>query len=330
MSPQRRGVDNDIERAERLVAGLEIVSDELVRRYEKLRAGEGDATEGCAICRDNYLAHYESNHADFYMKFSLSNYPDFPTYSEREQNITQFKLLPFHPSPYQVLVFPCPGRHLFHVQCLEQWLARKTTCPSCRYDIDPHSLTLRQTGTTSLYARGMGKWEPPAVSRLEEWLTNEEMYKEGGSRPECSHAPTLERSSKSSHMGHTFADHRFPGQERTGTATQNHRGRWLNPYRTFPAPHGDAGAARSSFHLSSLPRASARPAGSSVQRPRATVSQGRPPILAQVDLASFMLHVDQTRVSASMPPASPPRLIFPELMPDDDGASDDELPALVE
>ena len=45
--------------------------------------------------------------------------------------------------PQRILAFPCTGMHLFHAGCLAPWLARKTTCPTCRFDIDPGSLTLR-------------------------------------------------------------------------------------------------------------------------------------------------------------------------------------------
>ena len=185
MSPQRLTADNDPQRAEVLVAGLEAVPDELVRRYEKLRGGEGDAAEGCAICRDDYLIHYECNPAEFWLL------------SGRDLTAAHFALLPFHPSPHQILVFPCPGRHLFHLSCLAPWLARKTTCPSCRFDIDPHSLTLRRTGTISLFAASMGKWKPPAVPKLEEWLAQEERYKEEGRRPDCAHTSRSEHPSKS-------------------------------------------------------------------------------------------------------------------------------------
>ncbi|KAH9936424.1 uncharacterized protein B0H18DRAFT_1113812 [Fomitopsis serialis] len=174
--PRRLSVDNDPQRAETLLAGLETVSDELVLRYEKLRGGDGEAAEGCAICRDDYLIEYPQDPADL-GKLSGATL----TYA-------LFELLPFHPSPHQILVFPCPGRHLFHRSCLAPWLARKTTCPSCRFDIDPDSLTLRLTGTMSHYASGVRTWEPPNVLGLEDWLAEEETYQTVGHRTECSHA----------------------------------------------------------------------------------------------------------------------------------------------
>ncbi|KAJ9118693.1 hypothetical protein QFC22_003913 [Naganishia vaughanmartiniae] len=39
-------------------------------------------------------------------------------------------------------MFPC--HHVFHEDCLRPWLAQKTTCPTCRFDVDPHSVTLRR------------------------------------------------------------------------------------------------------------------------------------------------------------------------------------------
>jgi hypothetical protein len=40
-----------------------------------------------------------------------------------------------------VLALPCG--HLFHAGCLAPWFGGHTTCPTCRFDIDPESLTLR-------------------------------------------------------------------------------------------------------------------------------------------------------------------------------------------
>ena len=40
-----------------------------------------------------------------------------------------------------VLALPCG--HLFHAGCLAPWFRSHTTCPTCRFDIDPESLTLR-------------------------------------------------------------------------------------------------------------------------------------------------------------------------------------------
>jgi len=40
-----------------------------------------------------------------------------------------------------VLALPCG--HLFHAGCLAPWFGSHTTCPTCRFDIDPESLTLR-------------------------------------------------------------------------------------------------------------------------------------------------------------------------------------------
>jgi len=168
LTPRRMSVDNDPLRAETLLEGFEAVSHELVRRYEKLRCGHGDGGEGCAICRDDFIQEEPENPQDHNLVIS-------------------FAALPFHPPPSLVLAFPCPGRHLFHSSCLAPWLSRKTTCPSCRFDIDPNSLTLRLTGsTTSRYMDASGRawpprvWEPPQMCSLAQWLEQEEQTRESG------------------------------------------------------------------------------------------------------------------------------------------------------
>lgn len=80
--------DADHTRADAILAGLEKVPTELVRRYEKLRAAEGQNADGCAICRDDLCA---------------------------EENIVSlYAVLPFHPEACHpeastVFAFPCAG-----------------------------------------------------------------------------------------------------------------------------------------------------------------------------------------------------------------------------
>lgn len=44
-----------------------------------------------------------------------------------------------------ILALPC--RHIFHGSCLLPWLSRQTTCPSCRFNLDPEELTVRYSTT---------------------------------------------------------------------------------------------------------------------------------------------------------------------------------------
>lgn len=148
-------------RARTLLSALEDVSEDLITRYEKYRSGQGDCTDGCAICREALLQ---------------EAIPLQITFTSATTTSTLFAALPFHPWYAPVRAFPCSGMHLFHEECLEPWLARKSTCPTCRYDIDPDSLTLRMPETPLSYRRpSRRKWKPPFVPRLEQWLE----YKEG-------------------------------------------------------------------------------------------------------------------------------------------------------
>ncbi|KAI8978748.1 hypothetical protein BD414DRAFT_530479 [Trametes punicea] len=154
-------IDNDPKRAETLLAGMETVSEDLVRRYEKLRMRDGEDGDGCAICRDDLL--------------------DTCSGAAQVSEIgLLYAALPFHPDPNSVVAFPCPGKHLFHTHCISPWLARKTTCPSCRFDIDPFSLTLRRTrepsgpGLEELLGLPKRIWQPPQVESMSEWLEAEE------------------------------------------------------------------------------------------------------------------------------------------------------------
>ncbi|KAI0754837.1 hypothetical protein C8Q80DRAFT_1117421 [Daedaleopsis nitida] len=164
------GADNDPERAKTLLAGMEEVPDDLVQRYEKLRTGNEEDVDGCAICREDLLA-------------------KVPPPTEDPVVVAHFVALPFHPDPDCIVAFPCAGKHLFHKDCLSPWLARKTTCPTCRFDIDPLSLTLqitrsiRDPGGHDHETGVLGPervWQPPQSESLSDWLSAEEQAQDTG------------------------------------------------------------------------------------------------------------------------------------------------------
>ncbi|CAL1712274.1 unnamed protein product [Somion occarium] len=145
-------------RAEIIMASLEVIPDTLIQRYEKLRGGHADEFDGCAICRDNFLSVDELE-----AKQQAANAAIFS-----ELPLDRFRM----PS---IVAFPCPGMHLFHDHCISPWLSRKTTCPSCRFDLDPDSLTL--SCIQSKYPNK--KWEPPKSKTFLTWLRNEENKQNG-------------------------------------------------------------------------------------------------------------------------------------------------------
>lgn len=164
MTMSQNRPDKDPQRAQTIIAALERVPQELIGRYEKLRAGHGeDDFEGCPICRESLL-----------LDPPLTGEDDAPSQ-------VLFAELPFHDSEALILAFPCPGKHVFHDTCLSPWLARKTTCPSCRFDVDPDSLTLRIESTlppnTTMPPgyqppppRPRPAWQPPKTRPFNEWL----------------------------------------------------------------------------------------------------------------------------------------------------------------
>ncbi|KZW00612.1 hypothetical protein EXIGLDRAFT_695147 [Exidia glandulosa HHB12029] len=138
---------NDAKRAEELMRGLEPVGADLLKRY--LRAAGEDAELMCAVCREDLVVEDERE--------PLSSVPDLSSpLDTRDRVETPLPTpastlnafgppLPFvQPIPpatsAEVLALPC--RHAFHAACLHPWLSRRTTCPTCRLDLDPESLTL--------------------------------------------------------------------------------------------------------------------------------------------------------------------------------------------
>ncbi|KAH9851781.1 hypothetical protein C2E23DRAFT_224465 [Lenzites betulinus] len=153
----------DITRAQVLLDGLETIPHGLVRRYERLHTTEGEDKDGCAICRDDLLDMTTPDEAA----------------EEAAQTVAMYAALPFQPAANNVVAFPCAGKHLYHSDCLIPWLSCKTTCPSCRFDLDPHSLTHKRNREApnpglDRWGRMSRNWQPPQTETMNEWLDAEE------------------------------------------------------------------------------------------------------------------------------------------------------------
>ncbi|KZT44538.1 hypothetical protein SISSUDRAFT_28857 [Sistotremastrum suecicum HHB10207 ss-3] len=105
----------DEERAKFIVRAMEPVPVGLLQRLETVGGIMGShddslsGSSGCAVCWDSLL---EDKNTDELLGGS-----------------------PLAP----VLALPC--RHVFHSSCLIPWFSRHTTCPVCRFDVDPENLT---------------------------------------------------------------------------------------------------------------------------------------------------------------------------------------------
>ncbi|THH32411.1 hypothetical protein EUX98_g1777 [Antrodiella citrinella] len=133
---------DDPERAKKLLAGLEEVPIGLVKRLQRVGNGEGDSGPGCAVCWESLLDGDGGFGEDVEAKDGT---PADPTTSNDQPTASSSS----SPPPMdeddkkypKVVALPCS--HVFHASCLLPWFTRahRTTCPSCRFDIDPDSLT---------------------------------------------------------------------------------------------------------------------------------------------------------------------------------------------
>jgi len=147
------------------------VDSELLERYERV---EGEQVK-CAVC--------------------------FEALSEKagEEDGEVENSRPVCPLPSnEVLALPC--HHAFHAACLHPWLATQTTCPTCRFDIDPSSLSLspppiqpgdRYRPYPSAEQRTTKKWSLPegASKKTLREIVREKEQEQGWicSEPNCLH-----------------------------------------------------------------------------------------------------------------------------------------------
>jgi hypothetical protein len=132
----------DPERAKMLVDALEEVPVGLVRRMERVGGAPGahvnsdsdGGTVGCAICWDSLLDAETPG-------FNPPSDPGVPQSDAPQTESPAPQTEPPAPPTPQIVSLPCA--HVFHASCLIPWFSRPrhTTCPTCRFNIDPENLT---------------------------------------------------------------------------------------------------------------------------------------------------------------------------------------------
>ncbi|KAB5595949.1 Zf-rbx1 domain containing protein [Ceratobasidium theobromae] len=146
----------DPKRAERLADGLKVVEEGLLKRWKAVCGDEGAV---CAVCYGELLEEpgiekekeaekeqddkAEENQTDVGQQSSDEDAHERSLRDAMKRRELMEKLERQEKElklETAVLAFPCG--HVFHRTCLLPWLSRHTTCPTCRFDIDPKSDTL--------------------------------------------------------------------------------------------------------------------------------------------------------------------------------------------
>lgn len=139
--PRQEEVD-DPERAEKLIRGLEEVPDGLVTRIETLGDDGGDSV--CSICWEK-LSSEGGGFDEQEQERQADSEVDVNARMDVDDRAAASPSLTEKPSTAKDLpkVVALPCSHVFHTSCLLPWFSKphRTTCPSCRFDIDPESLT---------------------------------------------------------------------------------------------------------------------------------------------------------------------------------------------
>ncbi|KII90678.1 hypothetical protein PLICRDRAFT_39259 [Plicaturopsis crispa FD-325 SS-3] len=154
----------DPERARRLVSGLEEVPVGLIKRMERVGGAPGahfDGTDGvdvpgCAVCWDALL---DTENEGFKVKAPAAaetqdSQPETSTAGAGDDSTMETdaptgaaapSTAPAQPKsePELPKIVALPCAHVFHSACLIPWFSRpnQTTCPTCRFNIDPENLT---------------------------------------------------------------------------------------------------------------------------------------------------------------------------------------------
>ncbi|GJJ15889.1 hypothetical protein Clacol_010167 [Clathrus columnatus] len=135
----RKEREPDLERAKTLLRGMQIVPEGLVRRLERaggVPGGQGteDQSAGCAVCWGPLLDGVEPGEWDTAAQKEEKGKRAAEVGGAEEKQDDE-------DDEFRGRIVALPCAHVYHAECLLPWFARNTTCPTCRFDIDPESLT---------------------------------------------------------------------------------------------------------------------------------------------------------------------------------------------
>lgn len=136
MNNMQKEREPDPERAKTLLRGMQVVPEGLVRRLERaggVPGGQGseDHSSGCAVCWGALLEGVEPGEWDSAAQKEEKEKRAAGDGDAKEKEEDEFR--------GRIVALPCA--HVYHAECLLPWFSRNTTCPTCRFDIDPDSLT---------------------------------------------------------------------------------------------------------------------------------------------------------------------------------------------
>lgn len=133
MVPAER--EPDIKRGETILNALDVIPEGLMQRVNVVGGvlGGNDSQPAtneqivCPVCLEPLLDDGLFGSEDL----TTNNVGERSSPAENVENTNKLKRS----------IFALPCRHIFHGSCLLPWLARQTTCPSCRFNLDPERLT---------------------------------------------------------------------------------------------------------------------------------------------------------------------------------------------
>ncbi|KAL0069180.1 hypothetical protein AAF712_003868 [Marasmius tenuissimus] len=129
---------DDASRGRQIVDGLEEASEGLVRRLERVnKALNEDEGANCAVCWESLL---DGAEAQWTTKEESTDPASQPVLSTEPSSTTPADAnATGGEAEKKTKIATLPCAHIFHAECLVPWFSRprQTTCPVCRFDVDP-------------------------------------------------------------------------------------------------------------------------------------------------------------------------------------------------